>query len=398
MDINQVIMEIYGHNAKELLKGFETGYEKVFFSPDWTIKDNNMLNRVQNNIFAFSGAKSYVEMQELRAAIYDENGNLLLPDVFRKRARNINTLYNKNYLDVERQNVMAAGTQGSRWIDSEETAGTHPYLEYVTKRDGHVREEHLALDGIILPIDDPFWKMYYPPNGWRCRCSTRKLTERQYEHQRNRENGQNTETDSEEAQKLAGRCVAKPFRHNVGTSEIFDRDGHPYFKANKDAKEMQLSAVKNYGMKPVNKIYENPDNLSKYTGSVLSVDDYFNYWEQLESKYNKGIVGEGFTIIDRQTNISARFDRDLMLKIADRNRYSYFDEVENIMLNSNEVWGIFKGGVRRQEEFFNVYIKYYEDCPVVLMVNNDGKVDSMYKIDDKSQYEDFRLGLLKRKR
>ena len=392
-------MEIYGHNAGELLKGFETGYEKAFFSPDWTIKDNNMLNRVQNNIFAFSGAKSYAQMQELRAAVYDRNGNLLPPDVFRKRARSINRLYNKNYMEVERQNVMAAGTQGSRWIDAEETADTHPYLEYVTKRDGHVREEHQVLDGIILPIDDPFWKMYYPPNGWRCRCSTRKLTERQYEHQKSRGNGKNTATGSEEAQKMGGKCVAKPFRHNVGTSEIFDRNGHPYFKASKDAKEMQLSAVKNYGMKPVKKIYDNADNLSKYTGSIKTPEEYFNFWEQLEGKYNKGVIGEGFTIADRKTNISARFDRDLMQKIAERGRYGYFDEVENILHNPDEVWGVWLTSPTFGKEYFNAYLKYYEDKPIVLLVNNDGRVDSMYKFDGEvGNFEKFRMGILKRKR
>jgi SPP1 gp7 family putative phage head morphogenesis protein len=401
MDVNQVIMEIYGHNAGELLSSFETGYTKAFFSPDWTIKDNNMLNRVQNNIFAFSGAKSYAQMQELRAAVYDAKGNLLPPDIFRKRARSINALYNKNYLEVERQNVMAAAAQASRWLDAEETADTHPYLEYVTKRDGRVREEHQTLDGIILPLSDPFWNMYYPPNGWRCRCSTRKLTERQYEHRKNRENGKNTTTDSEDAQKTAGRCVPKPFRHNVGTSEIIDRDGHPYFKAGKDAKEMQLSATKHYGMKPVKKMYEDTEKLAKYKGSIQSVREYFNYWEQLEGKYNKGVVGEGFSIVDRKTNISARFDRDLMLKIADRGRYGYFDEVEKIMLNPDEVWGIFKGSTfgNFQEEFFNVYIKYYEDVPIVVLVNNNGRVDSMYKWErGLNNFETFRTGLLKRKR
>lgn len=59
-----------------LLDGYEKGYNKRFFSPDWTVKDNNLLTRVQNNIFAFSGAKSYAEMKELRDAVH-ENGNRL---------------------------------------------------------------------------------------------------------------------------------------------------------------------------------------------------------------------------------------------------------------------------------------------------------------------------------
>ncbi|MCF7999644.1 MAG: hypothetical protein K9L25_11440, partial [Methylovulum sp.] len=38
---------------------------------------------------------------------------------------------------------------------------------------------HLALDGMIRRIDDPFWKTHSPPNGYRCRCSIRSLSEHQ---------------------------------------------------------------------------------------------------------------------------------------------------------------------------------------------------------------------------
>lgn len=42
--------------------------------------------------------------------------------------------------------------------------------KYVTTGDERVREEHAVLEGVTLPKDDPFWKRYYPPNGWSCRC------------------------------------------------------------------------------------------------------------------------------------------------------------------------------------------------------------------------------------
>ncbi len=32
------------------------------------------------------------------------------------------------------------------------------------------RPEHLALDGLILPSDHPFWAIWFPPNGWGCSC------------------------------------------------------------------------------------------------------------------------------------------------------------------------------------------------------------------------------------
>lgn len=32
------------------------------------------------------------------------------------------------------------------------------------------RPEHERLNGLTLPADHPFWKRYYPPNGWGCQC------------------------------------------------------------------------------------------------------------------------------------------------------------------------------------------------------------------------------------
>lgn len=396
-DYDRVIDELYNRTAKDLLNSFEQGYDKEFFSVDWTTKDNRLLNRVQNNIFSFSGAKSYSEAQELRDAVY-ENGKLLDKAEFRQRARKINQTYNETYLEVERELVMKSGTEGSRWLDIEDSVDTHPYLEYVTMEDDRVRDEHRVLHGIILPVDDPFWNAYYPPNGYRCRCTTRKRTEREYAAKadvyRMRDN--TSMLDSDECQKRAGKVVAKPFRHNVGTSEVFERNGHPYFKANKDAKEMQLSAVKNYGMKPIKDIYKKEQRLSGYRGSIKDLKDFNDLWANLENKY-KG-SGGSFTIVDRKNNISAHFDEKLKQKIINRERFSYFDEIEKIMHDPDEVWATRQSSKTFGEELFNVYIRYYEDKPIVTFVNMDGRVDSMYRLDSIGQCEQYRIGLLKKKR
>lgn len=43
--------------------------------------------------------------------------------------------------------------------------------KYVTIGDSRVRDEHIPLEGVTLPKDDPFWDRFTPPNGWNCRCS-----------------------------------------------------------------------------------------------------------------------------------------------------------------------------------------------------------------------------------
>lgn len=56
-----------------------------------------------------------------------------------------------------------------------------PYWKYVTMGDHRVREAHAALDGLVLPADDPFWKDHYPPWDWGCRCQVIEITAEEYQ-------------------------------------------------------------------------------------------------------------------------------------------------------------------------------------------------------------------------
>lgn len=54
-----------------------------------------------------------------------------------------------------------------------------PFWQYRTAADGNVREEHAQMHGKVYRADDPIWDVWYPPNGFRCRCSVVSLSERQ---------------------------------------------------------------------------------------------------------------------------------------------------------------------------------------------------------------------------
>ena len=53
-------------------------------------------------------------------------------------------------------------------------------LQYRTAGDDHVREEHRALNGVTLPPSNDFWRYYYPPNGWNCRCTAVQVRKGKY--------------------------------------------------------------------------------------------------------------------------------------------------------------------------------------------------------------------------
>jgi len=46
-----------------------------------------------------------------------------------------------------------------------------PYWEYHPHDNAHPRQEHIDLDGTILPASDPFWRYYYPIKAYGCHCT-----------------------------------------------------------------------------------------------------------------------------------------------------------------------------------------------------------------------------------
>jgi SPP1 gp7 family putative phage head morphogenesis protein len=51
-----------------------------------------------------------------------------------------------------------------------------PYFQYVAVLDSRTRPLHRLLHGKVFRYDDPFWRYFWPPNGWHCRCRVRALS------------------------------------------------------------------------------------------------------------------------------------------------------------------------------------------------------------------------------
>lgn len=65
-----------------------------------------------------------------------------------------------------------------RWEQIQRVKGSRPYLRYVAVLDSRTRPEHRAWHGTILPVDHPWWRTHFPPNGWRCRCTVQQVSKR----------------------------------------------------------------------------------------------------------------------------------------------------------------------------------------------------------------------------
>ena len=79
---------------------------------------------------------------------------------------------------IYRTNMRTARAAG-RWQRIERRADVMPYLMYMLGPSIEHRDQHVAWAGRILRVDDPWWNIGFPPNGWGCQCRTRQVTARE---------------------------------------------------------------------------------------------------------------------------------------------------------------------------------------------------------------------------
>lgn len=132
-----------------------------------TDRDFELFKKLRYNAFAFSAAKARTVITDLATAVgrsdYDAYASSRL-------AR-----FNGDWLETEYRLGVANTEMAIKWQDFQERADVLPFLRYVTAKDERVRQSHAILHGVTLPIDDPFWDEYMPPNGYNCRCIVQQV-------------------------------------------------------------------------------------------------------------------------------------------------------------------------------------------------------------------------------
>jgi hypothetical protein len=74
---------------------------------------------------------------------------------------------------------MNSARAAGQWERAQRSKRVLPYVLYVRTTSSDPRVEHLQWVGLILPIDDPFWRTHWPPNGWQCKCQVRMISARE---------------------------------------------------------------------------------------------------------------------------------------------------------------------------------------------------------------------------
>ncbi|MCW9029251.1 MAG: phage head morphogenesis protein, partial [Kangiella sp.] len=73
-------------------------------------------------------------------------------------------------------NIRQAYNAG-RWDQIQRIKNRRPYLLYRHGGSANPRPMHLSWDGLVLPVDDPWWDTHMPQNGWGCSCKVFSLSE-----------------------------------------------------------------------------------------------------------------------------------------------------------------------------------------------------------------------------
>ncbi|QYS86317.1 hypothetical protein JJC03_15565 [Flavobacterium oreochromis] len=145
-------------------KGVDVGY-----SPSLEMYDPALAHSLKYNIAQFSALKETSFRKQLEAALV-KDGKIVPWSEFKKVADSLNIDYNRRWLETEYHHTVAAANMAEKWQDFEADADLYPNLKIVTAGDARVRDSHRVLDGVILPINHPFWKTHTPPFDWGCRC------------------------------------------------------------------------------------------------------------------------------------------------------------------------------------------------------------------------------------
>ena len=77
--------------------------------------------------------------------------------------------------NIFRTNIQTAYNVG-QYKQLMEDQATLPVWQYSAINDSRTRPTHLAMDGRAWPANHPMWDIWFPPNGYRCRCSVIGLT------------------------------------------------------------------------------------------------------------------------------------------------------------------------------------------------------------------------------
>jgi SPP1 gp7 family putative phage head morphogenesis protein len=274
-----VIIKAYGERLEQAVK---KGYDVEI---DFKTPDGQLAYQLQNNVWQFSAAKTYTQLKDMSAALLRPDGTLRNFSEFRAQI-GIITKKQIAWLKTEYNLAVAGSQMAGKWQQIQAQKEQFPYLQFEAVDDNHTTQLCNNLDGVILPVDDPFWMTYYPPNHYNCRSTVRQLRK-----------GKITPMDKI----VYPSNMPSLFKVNLGERGLVFPEDHAYYK-------------------------DMPDEVKNAARSSFPYDLQFDILHE-----DKGVVRQHF-MVDTKTD-----DYERLLKIAVE-KTKDIDEVIDILpaLNPNK--------------------------------------------------------------
>lgn len=155
----------------------------------------------------------------------------------------------------------------------EEDRDTFPAWRYHSFEDSRVRPSHAALDGLVLPADDPFWDDHTPPWEWGCRCWRTPATK--------------AELDKAREGKIGWSPGPAALRSYTRTGMLDKGDAHPF-----DARSPRRRA-KDEGRDPAREWGWNPGDLRIPLDSL-----HARYDAETWSRFQRAMDGSSIELAD----------------------------------------------------------------------------------------------------
>lgn len=167
---------------------------------------------IRNNTFYFSSCQSKEEMSLVSKQLLSSKGDIKPFRLFFKDVQELMPNYDINTLEEEYNYVIALMQMHYKWNTfTEDVDKDRYYLQYRLALE-YTPNEITPLKDVTLPIDDPFWSYFFPPNGYNFRDTAVLVRKQKYPL-----------SNSEEVFSIASKAIKHPFRFNCG-NEIFPID------------------------------------------------------------------------------------------------------------------------------------------------------------------------------
>lgn len=201
--------------------------------PEVTLAWDDLAGPAHAKVFTVAGATSVGLVSDIHKSLVaaKENGTTITE--FRKQFDTAVAAHGWSYngsrgwrtqiiFDANMRSSHMAGRWAQLWAGKDR----RPFLQYRTAGDARVRPAHRQWNGVIRAITDVFWSVFYPPNGWGCRCTVRAYGQAELDTK-----GLDVETTPFEVKTRTVRKAGEPvdqvpvgidpgWDHNVGVSWI----------------------------------------------------------------------------------------------------------------------------------------------------------------------------------